>query len=603
MAHRVGLLWHMTLGILLKKRFVFLVAAVACLTLTGTPILAASDPLRIEVRGIEGLPLDNVRTALEFPAGLIRTGMIDRLWLQRFAHQVPGRVRRALEPYGYYHAVVKTALEATGAGTWRLSVSVDPGPPVRLESVSVTLKGAGRKAAPLLQLIDRFPLRRGDVLRQDLYEDAKSRLKAKAQDLGYLDADYAVHRIRIHQTANRAEIELLLNTGVLYHFGEVRLSGAPQYPPGFLRRFVVSKPGGVFSYHSLGQTQLNFLNSDRFKDVRVVPDKQGARGNRVPVNVLLTPSPTRRLRPGVGYGTDTGARFSLRYQDLNMFKSGQELASDLVLAQRIQTVSTTYTIPDSQRLDSFSALQFGLQQVDVNTYTSRSVTAEASRVRTLGQGRVLTFYLRLLQERYRVGDQSSRSRMILPGVRFSERSWDDPVRPRQGFSYSLEVRGGDPALGSDVGLVQALASGNAIMPLPWRLSLQGRVQGATTYQKNPFAEVPVSLRFFAGGDQSVRGYAYQSLGPHDSSGAVVGGKKLLVGSLELDRAIGKNWGVAVFYDAGNAFNSLSDLVLARGAGIGVRRYTIVGPVKVDLARQLGSGKHVYRVHISVGFQW
>jgi translocation and assembly module TamA len=231
------------------------------------------------------------------------------------------------------------------------------------------------------------------------------------------------------------------------------------------------------------------------------------------------------------------------------------------------------------------------------------MTAEASRVRGFGQGRVLTFYLRLLQEAYTVGDQKARSRVVLPGVRFSQRHWDNPARPRSGYSYSLEVRGSDQILGSDVGLVQGLANGNVVLPLPWRLSLLGRVQGATTYQKNPFADVPASLRFFAGGDQSVRGYAYQSLGPRDASGAVVGGKKLLVGSLELDRAIGENWGVAVFYDAGNAFNSLSDFHLARGAGIGVRRYTVVGPVKIDLARQIASGKHVYRVHVGVGFQW
>jgi hypothetical protein len=107
----------------------------------------------------------------------------------------------------------------------------------------------------------------------------------------------------------------------------------------------------------------------------------------------------------------------------------------------------------------------------------------------------------------------------------------------------------------------------------------------------------------AAGDQSVRGYGYQTLGPRDSSDEVVGGKNLLVGSVELERALSENWGVAVFYDAGNAFDSFSDYEIFQGAGLGVRRYTPVGPVKVDLARQLGVLDPSYRVHVSIGFAW
>jgi translocation and assembly module TamA len=129
------------------------------------------------------------------------------------------------------------------------------------------------------------------------------------------------------------------------------------------------------------------------------------------------------------------------------------------------------------------------------------------------------------------------------------------------------------------------------------------VQAGATWQNEPLRELPPSLRFFAGGDQSVRGYGYQELGPRDSNDEVVGGKNLLVGSVELERALSENWGVAVFYDAGNAFDSFSDYRIFEGAGLGVRRYTPVGPVKVDLARQLGVPDPSYRLHVSIGFTW
>ncbi len=84
---------------------------------------------------------------------------------------------------------------------------------------------------------------------------------------------------------------------------------------------------------------------------------------------------------------------------------------------------------------------------------------------------------------------------------------------------------------------------------------------------------------------------------------MVGGKNLLVGSIELDRALWAKWGAAAFYDAGNAFNDFGKFVLRQGAGVGVRWYTPVGPVKVDLARQIGVKNPAYRLHVSIGFGW
>jgi translocation and assembly module TamA len=128
------------------------------------------------------------------------------------------------------------------------------------------------------------------------------------------------------------------------------------------------------------------------------------------------------------------------------------------------------------------------------------------------------------------------------------------------------------------------------------------VEGAVTFARDEINELPASLRFFAGGDRSVRGYAYQSLGPRDSAGNVVGGKNLIVGSLEFERAVGTDIGIAVFYDAGNAFNSINDITLFQGAGIGVRYYTRVGAVRLDLARQIGVDKPHFRLHFALGYE-
>ncbi|ALC15973.1 autotransporter secretion outer membrane protein TamA [Desulfuromonas soudanensis] len=578
-----------------------LLTALLLLLLAATTL--AADPLEIAVTGVEEAALDNVRAALVLPPDLVRDGRVEPLWLERFVRQVPERVRRALEPYGFYEAEVSTDLQVRGENDYLLTVAVVPGEPVRLTTVRVRLSGPGENEPRLQSLVGDFPLLPGEVLRQDLYDRARGTLKARALDLGYLDADFAVHRILLNRQERRAEIDLELATGERYLFGEVLMHGAPDYPERFLRRYIAFAEGDVFSYPRLGQTQLNFLDSDRFREVIITPRLDLTRDLRVPINLKLVSSPRRRLRPGIGYGTDTGARMSVNYRDLNVLRRGHEFSADLGISEHRQSLTSSYILPGLKNMDSQTALRAGFERESISTFETRSLFAEIERLHGFGRGRIGSVYLRLLQEDYIVGLQDSRSRLILPGLRFSHRSYADPIRPKRGFRYSLEGRGTHQSLGSDTGLLQFLAGGNAVVPLPWQLKLLLRTQGGTTLKNEPLSEVPASLRFFAGGDQSVRGYGYQTVGPRDASGKVIGGEHLAVGSVELEVPIGENWGVAAFFDLGSAFNSVTEIDWARGAGLGVRRYTMVGPVKIDIARQIGVADPSYRVHVSVGFGW
>jgi translocation and assembly module TamA len=187
-------------------------------------------------------------------------------------------------------------------------------------------------------------------------------------------------------------------------------------------------------------------------------------------------------------------------------------------------------------------------------------------------------------------------------VRFSDDRYDNPIRPRRGFRYALELRGTDQLLGSDTSLVQILAEGSHLLPLPWRLSLHTRAKTGTTMLADSFSVIPPSLRFFAGGDQSVRGYSYKSLGPRDASGLVMGGKQLLTGSVELERALFRDWGVSLFYDVGNSFNTFTSISLSKGAGIGLHYYSSVGALNLSVARPLGVDNPVLHIHFTVGFE-
>ena len=563
--------------------------------------LHAAEPVDIVVIGIEGDALKNVQDALVLPAGLVHDGEVDRLWLDRFAQQAGDKTRSALEPFGYYNATVTATVEPTGK-QYRLMVKVLPGEPVRLSEVTVTLAGPGSGESDLKTLAAAFPLNKGDLLLHQRYEEAKGALKARALGLGYLDAEFSRHEIRISQPATTAVITLELMTGERYYFGITDIKGAPDYPDGFLRRHLTYTPGELFSYPELGETQRNFANSERFKEVVVTPHKETAEAYQVPVTVQLKQGPRISIRPGVGYGTDTGARFTVRYRDLNMFHLGHEFYSHLYVAERLQGLATGYIIPSSTDIRSSTTLQLNLQREETQTYTSRIVAVELDRNRSFDTGKLGTAYVKVQYEEYTVGLQESTSRLLLPGLRFTDNRYDNPIRPQKGFRYALDLHGTNQLLGSDTALVQILAEGGHLLPLPWRLSLHTRVKGGATLLNDPLVDIPPSLRFFTGGDQSVRGYSYKSLGPHDASGKVVGGKQLLTGSIELERALFKNWGVSVFYDVGNTFNSFTDVSLFKGAGVGLHYFTPVGALNLSLARPLGVEKPTTHFHFTVGFE-
>jgi translocation and assembly module TamA len=566
------------------------------------PALFAADPVEVEVTGVEGAPLENVQKALALPYGMVRDGKVDRLWLERFANQAGEKGRLALEPFGYYHAEVSAAVQERNKGEYRLKVSVIPGKPVRVIEVELQLQGAGAGEQQLRRLAASFPLKKGDVLLQPEYERAKSDLKARAVTLGYLDAAFPRHEIRIAQGAEAARIALTLDTGARYFFDDVTIEGAPDYPQPYLKRFVAFKKGEVFSYAQLGETQLNFSNSERFKTVEVTPLKEQARELRVPVLVKLNPAPRRTVRPGVGYGTDTGGRFSVHFRDLNLFHLGHDLDLHLYVAQRLQGFAARYTRPSPVDIKSSTAIQLNLQQEDVTTYVSQLAALELDRNRSFGRGELGTAYVKLQQEDFTVGAQKSSSRLVLPGFRFSKEQFDNLIRPSRGYRYALDLRGTHTLLGSDSSLVQFIAEGNALLPLPWRLTLHLRSNVGVSLMADPLADLPPSIRFFAGGDQSVRGFSYQSLGPRDQQGRVVGGRNLLVGSVELERALYKNWGVSIFHDAGNAFNDFTNVKLEQGAGVGLHYYTPVGGLNLSLAKRLGTNRQVYYIHFTVGFQ-
>lgn len=564
--------------------------------------VAAPSSLKFEVV-VEGLEKElriNVELALFPPEGILDKDRVDELLLALFLKEVPRKVREALEPFGYYHSLVEISTKRS-PDKLILQVKVEPGPPVRVIAVKIDLQGPESEMDPLRKALPKFPLKEGDVLRQDTYEEGKKALQDAAREAGYLDADFSTQVIYLSLKKNTAQIDLVLDAGPRYTFGEVTFVPPLIYPEVFLRRYLAFRPGRPFSSQRLARTQINFNNADRFSDISIETNKEEARENRVPVRIRLSPSPSKRFRFGAGYETDNGLGLLTRYQDLNVNGWGHETQSEFKLSERLQGLAFDYILPGTGSLDNKTLFKLGYKREITETYIIRSFFTSGEVMGRIGRARFGSAYLQWLKEDYTVADQEGMATLLIPGVRFWERRYDDPIRPTRGYRFSIEARGSTPALGSNGSFLQVIPQGDAMITLGNGFSLLLRGQLGMSLQNEPLNSLPPSLRFFAGGDQSVRGYVYQSLGPKDRTGKVVGGKNLLVGSLEIAKAVTSLWGVAAFYDAGNAFDDFSQYTLKQGAGLGLRIYTPLGPIRVDLARPIGEPDNPVRIHFSVGF--
>jgi translocation and assembly module TamA len=201
------------------------------------------------------------------------------------------------------------------------------------------------------------------------------------------------------------------------------------------------------------------------------------------------------------------------------------------------------------------------------------------------------------RESFEVANDSGDSDLLIPGVSWNRTWGQDFINVLDGLRFDVGVRGASVDLLSDTDFVQVRGGIKFITSFDAYNRFLVRGSFGTTETQN-FEKLPSSLRFFAGGSQSVRGYGYEELGPKDDNGDVVGGKHLLTGSIEFEHYFSDKWGLAVFLDGGNAIDNLND-DLEQGAGFGFRWKSPVGPVRIDLANAISTDQS-WRLHVSIG---
>jgi translocation and assembly module TamA len=556
--------------------------------------------LRLEVRvtGLEGEWEQNVLALLDIYQEREDEGLTE-LRLRALHRRAEEQIRDALAPFGLYQVQVEGQLTppAGGDGDWVAAYRVDPGAPVKVGRVDyrITGPGAADEAFP-----ETFPMQVGDVLLHARYETARDEIRSIASRQGYLDAELVHHQVLIDPVAYEAVIVLHLETGPRYYVGEVRFE-QDLLDEDLLERYVTFEPGDVYDPEQLLRLQARLLGTEYFSKVEILPQKERARDNVIPVLVKAQPNKANKYRFGLGYGTDTGPRATLEWRRRYLTRWGHKLKLDLNVSGPIQSATADYRIPVGNPLGDYVIIRPDFTSYDTATRQGDVLTLQVAHSTVTERGWRRTAGIDYSYEDYKLNEEDSDTvNELVPNISWSKTVTDDPIYTTDGYRLKYTVQGAIQGLISEASYLKGAVRFKWIRAIGGDYRFITRTDLGATWAESVL-DLPASRRFFAGGDNSVRGWGYDALGPVDpDTDDAVGGRYLAVGSLELERRIKGDWSAAVFTDFGNAFDPDFENKVAVGAGLGLRWRSPIGQVRVDIAYAVNKDDPGARLHFVLG---
>ena len=582
-------------------------AGFGCLAALGlllgfAPSPARADKVKIEVDGVRRDLERNIRSLLSLAQE--DADRLDEARIRRLHDKAPEEIGEALQPFGYYKPQVRSTLERDGE-RWVAKYTVEEGPAIRIASVDLRVDGEGGDDPGFQAIEDEFPVRRGEVLFHPDYEQGKKALVDRAAETGYLDAKFETSEVRVDLEKYRADVVVHFTTGPRYRFGDVRFL-QDVLDPALLVGYVTFQKGEPLDVNKVLELQNALSDSPYWSRVEVVTRQEEAEGLEVPIDVNLVPAKTMRFSGGAGYGTDTGPRVSGAWELRRINRHGHRGEVAIKVSEIEQSFESSYQIPGAFPRTDVLSLNTAYARTITDTSESETGLVGAQRTQTRGGWRE-ALSLTYQREDFTVGLDEGVSNLLVPGVSYERVKADDRIFTTRGYRLFGSLQGASASALSDSSFLQAQIEGKAIRTIGERNRLIGRAQVGYT-QTDEFRELPPRFRFFAGGDRSVRGYAYQGLGELDEEGHVIGGEALLSGSLEYEYRLPdirlfkftlEKFGLAAFYDAGNACRDFA-CELEQGAGVGIRWLSPIGPIRADVAFALTEPGTPLRFHLNIG---
>ena len=563
----------------------------------------------VHIQGLDEPMTENVQLSLSVMDSLDKE--VSERRFQYLLNQVEPETREALEPFGYYSPVVRID-RSSQTDVTALTIIVEKGEPTRVRDSNVAIKGEGGEDMYLEQEVDAFFPQVGDIFDQEIYEGSKARITRRLAERGYFDADFLTRRVEVTRAQQAADIDLSWESGNRYDMGKLTFVQAPKriLRDGIVERLVYWEEGDYYHQGRLDRLRESLTNLGYFSGIDIEAKPEEAVDYRVPVTITLTPAKRSVYTAGISYGTFSGPGVKGSIEKRYLNDRGHKALADVDWARRRKTLTLQYRIPAFRWLDGWYT--FSLQGFDEQTdyINNRRLHFVASRSGNVTPNLSVILAANAMRERWNYtaeddGNPDTRTpfhyaNAFYPSLSVHYTKSDDPIFPRNGIGLNGEIRAGLADDGVEkTTFVQFYGSGRYYMGVGLRNRLIAR--GEIGYSKTKVDFLPPALRFYAGGDRSIRGYGWREVGPHIGTGDdafPTGATKLFTASLEYEHYLNDKWGGAVFIDTGSAFNDKPDL--HTGIGVGVRWRSPVGPVRFDIAHGLNDPDHSFGIYLNIG---
>ena len=591
--------------------------------------------VNVEVRGVDEQLRTNVLAYLSFERYRKGGAELNADIVERLHNRVEREVQEALRPYGYYEPKVDSAVTDRGRGDWRVVIDITPGEPVRVRKIEVRVSGPGEKDPLFTRILKRLPLHPGDRLNHALYEAIKSDLQRTAATYGYLDAKLTRNEMLVDPANHTADIALEMETGERYRFGATSIE-QHVIRDSLVRRYLRYHQGDYYDLTQVLRTQFALDDSQYFANLEVQPQEPDRQARIVPVKIHADASRRHRYSFGAGYATDTGVRGTLGFEDRHLNTLGHSFSVEVQAAQVTKYyVQSHYRMPVGDPALENISLNAAIEQQTLADVTAITQTAGPSFTKVSGRWQWVfqTNAVRTISDDL---NGSVTDRLLVPEIDLASVPQGFLGEPQFVRPFFAELKASDSALGSDANFVQLHMQAERVfhMGSKWHLLLRDEV-GATLVKN--FADLPAYYRFFAGGDNSVRGFAYNELSPLEAvcttntqgqfnyikgttqcaQGALAGyiktgGKDVFTGTVEVIRDLPRNFGIATFVDYGNALNSFKSPgclpapvmgspvctpFIQYSVGVGLRVRLPVMTLGIDIAQPLSTNAGP-RLHIN-----
>tara|TARA_R110002072_G_scaffold2011_2_gene16932 strand:+ start:4260 stop:5957 length:1698 start_codon:yes stop_codon:yes gene_type:complete len=565
-------------------------------------VAATGATLKYSVAGIKGKSLRNVEAYLGPPPETDS----DRL---NFISAARTKVENALQALGYYQPDITLTVQRTDP-VWALDIQVQQGEPVRIRDIDIQILGPASDDEDITRLLDNIGFAAGDPLHHGHFEDFRKRLLSTGQQQGYLNGKITQSRVAVQVEAGTADVSITYASGPRFRFGEILYDKALIDPQLFDSLSTV-EPGEYFEQSKLRKLQSSLQQTNYFSSVIVQPVRKRINRGQVPIEVRLQAAKRHSFEVGVGYSTDTEERVSMTWRTPKINRYGHSQITRVEYSPVNPSGRFTYSIPITDPLTDVAQLWLRLEENEYGDLKSQQLETGARREKKQDAW-VYSYSLRGLRESWDAWyNDLENDYLLLGGIVSSRKYQGSVVDPSGGFSQLYTLEGGSEALASDIDLLRMTAEFRYIVT-PWqRHRFVGRAElGAVEIASGDRSNLAPSLSFFAGGSQSIRGYAYQSVGVDEyvqradgtTKKLVVGGDRLVVGSLEYQYYFTDTWRGALYVDGGDAFDE-GDFDARVGAGFGIHYITPVGAFRVEIANSVSENNPSWYFHLTIGAEF